>query len=311
MRNQILAFVALAAATAVYACAEGPNDLIDPGSWNQNQETGGAKKFYIENVHQMFEATCTWCHAEESTDGVPEAPRWSSHDPEKAYANMEAHGGLIAHPKNSLLLLQGEHQGPALQPNQRLTVEKWLMMEVEERGLPTPENPDPSTTSTGQPPQGITAEEALDQFAACELQSDFEESMFYLLAYQQTTGWGPCRGCHNAGWAGTFIDDDATLMYEQNKKRPYVLKLAKATVENGAFKDIEPSNRLKNKGSEPCNYPDPNLCHPKFTLDPIVSGAVDDYFARTYERWSNGLCDGMGAGGAGGGGGGGGAGGGI
>jgi hypothetical protein len=309
MRRDLLAIVALASVSAVYACADGPDSTLDIGSWNQqNPEAGGAKKFYVENVHPMFQATCTWCHAAESTEGLAEAPRWLSYEAEQAYTDIEAYG-LIAHPDNSLILLQGEHQGPALQPNQVKTVKEWLTMEVEERGLPDPEDPTDPSTSSGNNPPGLSATEALDQFAACMSETDFQESMFYLLAYNQTAGMGPCLGCHTGGWGGALLDDDQTLMYDMNKQRPYVLKLATAEVVDGAFSDIVQSNRFRLKGTEICNYPDPSLCHPKYTLNPQVDAAVTDYFNRTYDRWKNGLCDGMGGGGEGGAGGGGGAGG--
>jgi hypothetical protein len=297
------------------ACAQAPDEPINlPPGGSGSTGSGSsvaAKQFYLEKVHPAFDLTCTWCHAAAEAGQQPpgDAPQWLSLDPEQAYANIEAYGGLIAHPENSIILLQGEHMGPALVPKQDILVREWLMLEVAERGLP---NPDDNTTTTstgsGSNPPGLTAEDALNQFSACMDLQTYDDTQMYLVAHQQTTGWGPCRGCHNTGWAGAFLDDNQELTFDMNKQRPYLLKLVTVKVENGAFIDLEQSNRFRNKGVEPCSYledTDPAndiYCHPKYVLNPNVDTAVTAFYDATYTAWKNGECGmvPMGEGGAGG-----------
>lgn len=294
------------------ACDNKGNDVLIPGTppgsgGGGGQTEGGAYEFYVENVHPALDLTCTWCHAavEAGGEAPGNAPQWLSVTADQSYANIEAYGTLIAHPKNSLLLLQGEHMGPALQPKQAAIVNEWLLMEAEERNLPTPEDPiDP------EGPPANTAEDALNQFAACMTRELWDANEMFLLPHNQTAGWGVCRGCHNRGYAGAFLDDDQTLTYEENKKRPYLLKLVTAKIgENGAFEDLIPSNRFRLKGSEICTYEDEALCHPKYSLNPNVDANITAFFNAVHTAWSNGTCGdppmgeggGGGAGGAGGG----------
>jgi len=299
----------VACAAPLEGCAGTPDEPLNlpPGSTGSGSNLP-AKQFYIQKVHPAFDLTCTWCHAAAEAGQEPPggAPQWLSLDPEQAYANIEAYEGLIAHPSNSLIILQGEHMGPALVPKQEQLVREWLLLEVKERALPDPENP---STGSGSAP-AVTAEEALGQFAGCMTIENYQLTEMYLVAHQQTVGYGVCRGCHNTGWAGTFLDDDQNLTFEMNKQRPYLLKLVTAEVQDGAFVDLVQSNRFKMKGSEVCSYledADPAndiYCHPKFILNPDVSAAVDNFFQATYDAWKSGACspqDGEGAGGAGGG----------
>ncbi len=294
---------------SVLACDKGGNDILipgtPPGSGGGTQNDDSAFAFYKEKVHPALDLTCTWCHAAtEAGEVAPgNAPQWLGLDPDTSYANIEAYGTLIAHPKNSLLLLQGEHMGPALQPKQAQVVQEWLLMEVEERGLPTPTDP----VEPGGPPV-ITAEDALAEFAECMTRELWDQNEMYLLAHNQTAGWGPCRGCHNRGYAGAFLDDDETLTYEETKKRPYLLKLVTARIgENGAFEDLIPSERMRFKGSEICTFEDQALCHPKYSLNPNIDANLTNFFTAVHTAWKNGTCGdppddgGGGEGGAGGG----------
>jgi hypothetical protein len=296
-------------------CAGTPDEpvTLPPGSTGSGM---GAKQFYIEKVHPAFDLTCTWCHAakEAGTEPPGNAPQWLSLSPETAYSNIEAYQGLIAHPENSLIILQGEHMGPALVPKQEQLVREWLMLEVEERNLPDPGAPTTSTGSGSNPP-GLSAEDALNQFAACMTIDNYLATGMNLVPHQTTVGFGVCRGCHNTGWAGAFLDDDSQLTFDMNKQRPYLLKLVTADVQNGAFVDLVQSERFRMKGTEPCSYlldmdPENDIyCHPKYILNPNVDQAVNDFFTVTYDAWKAGDCaapmdgggGGGGAGGAGGG----------
>jgi hypothetical protein len=328
-----IAMACLTGALAV-GCAEAPPEPFNlpPGGPPGGSET--AKKFFIDQVHPQLTLTCVSCHAaDELNQPIPNnAPQWLSTSAGTAYERVEARGNLIAHPDNSMFILQGEHMGPALTSQQDGLIREWLLLEVAERNLPTPE--DPPTGGEGgngqPPPPQKTAAEALDEFAACMNRERFTGTdpvptppalAAYALASQQTSGWGPCVGCHNSGWAGAFLDDNADLTFEMTRQRPYLLKLVTAQVENGVFKDLVPSNRFYNKGVEICSYLEDEIeendiyCHPKYVLNPNVSAALDDFFTATYDAWASGTCDGPppgeGGGGAGGEGGAGGAGGGA
>jgi hypothetical protein len=290
---------------AVVACAQAPTELALPQGGSGSGASAGvpAKQYYVEHVHPALDLTCTWCHAAtEAGQAAPNnAPQWLSLSAEAAYDKITAYPGILAHPDNSLLILQGEHMGPALVPKQDQIIREWLMLEVAERGLPNPDNP---SSGSGSNPSG-TAEQGLNDFADCMTQELWDQHEMYLIPHQQTTGWGPCRGCHNTGWAGAFLDDDQTLTFEQNRKRPYLLKIVTAKVENGAFVDLEQSNRFRNKGVEPCTYEDPALCHPKYVLNPQQDENLTAFFNAVHAAWEAGDCEaGGGVGGEGGAGGG-------
>ncbi len=301
-----LTWLVVAVGLFALACkSNGDGGLVIPdnpsGGGGGDAQTMTAREFYTANVHSALDLTCTWCHAAAEAGETPpgNAPQWLSLDPQQSYDNIDDYGSLIAHPKNSLLLLQGEHMGPALQPKQVQIVEQWLTMEVAERDLATPDDP----IAPDGPPAN-SAEEALTQFGACMTRELWDLHEMNLLAHNQTAGWGPCRGCHNRGFAGAFLDDDETLTYEQNKKLPYMLKIVTAQVSAaGVFEDLVPSERMVFKGSEICTYADEALCHPKFALNPNIAANLNAFFTTVHTRWTEGLCDAPvgGAGGAGGG----------
>lgn len=303
-----LAWLVAAAALVAFGCNDKGNELLIPDTPDDDGGTGiesgtPAFEFYQKEVHPQLDLTCTWCHAANEADQTPpgDAPQWLSLKAAQSYRNIDEYGSLIAHPENSLLLLQGEHMGPALTADQRSKVEEWLLMEVEERDLPTPEDP----VDPGGPPAN-TAADALESFAACMTRDLWDEHEMNLLAHNQTAGWGPCRGCHNRGFAGAFLDDDETLTYEQNKKMPFLLKLVTAQVsDGGAFEDIVPSNRMVLKGTEICTYDDEALCHPKYALNPNINDNLESFYAAVHANWMAGTCGDapMGGGGMGGGGG--------
>lgn len=289
------------AALAVFGagCGSGIDALLLPTDVHAQS---AAKTFFVAQVYPAVQFTCAFCHA--ASDNPVHAPQWMGFDAEASYVNVEAYEGLIAAPDNSKLLLKGEHTGPALTPGAAKLMRHWLELEAQERGITMAK---PTEAPKPEGPPAITADEALTQFGKCMTYDDFQSSRAYELAFQQTTGWGPCRGCHNSGFAGAFIDDDATLMFEQNRKKPFLLKLAAYVTEKGEFKDIVAANRFRDKGTEVCTYTgaDKVLCHPKYVLIPEVQDGIDTFFNATYSHWkqTKGACDGSdGAGGGGGGG---------
>lgn len=289
----------LALAVAAGCAAQGTADDALPPFVAMSPE----EAFFANAVYPELQLSCAFCHA--APDNPVSAPQWLGFDESASYDRVVKFAGLVVWPENSNLVLKGEHTGPALTSAQRDTVLEWLALEAKARGIePPPKEPEP-TSDEGV---GGTVEEVLDAFGACMRFDDFVAAKLDLLAYQQTTGWGPCRGCHSSGWAGAFIDDDAKLMFEQTRKRPFLLKYVGWLLEGGVVKDVVQSNRMRDKGVEVCGYvgADEALCHPKYVLLPQVDAAIDAFFNATYDRWkaSNGNCDGVpsdGAGGAGGG----------
>lgn len=290
---------------ATVACNEG-DDTGSSGDWTTSSTGSGgsnastAKQFYIDKVHPTFDLICTYCHA----TGDNAAPVWAHNDAETSYVAIDEYGNLITAPSNSLLLLQGEHAGPALVPQQKDIVREWLELETKERGLSGSGNG--SGSGSGGGTSTVSAETALSQIGDCMNLEVWNGTMAYIVADGQTVGWGPCRGCHNTGWGGAFLDDDTDLMFSQTKKLPFLLKWVTAKIEDGVFKDIVPANRFANKGTEKCTYEDETLCHPNYVLPPSVQEPLDEFVNETIERWKSGTCDDPYNGGAGGGGGGGG-----
>jgi len=257
------------------------------GSGSASSDAQGPE-VYATQVHDDLMAGCGSCHA----SGAVGAPVFMDEDASTSYAMLDAYpSALIAHPANSLLMLKGEHTGPAIDgagtpPGLAGAVESWLTLEAEERGLVVDDGGmDPS-------PTGPTFDEAMDAFAACMTLSDWEGAGLGLLPNQQTQGWGPCQGCHNTGVGGLFLSANTQQTYDETKASKFRLQKYVAPVfdENGGFLGLTIANRLKVKGTEPCPFQDPQDCHPKFLLDPAASQAIDNFVNQVVGRLENGQC---------------------
>jgi hypothetical protein len=122
------------------------------------------------------------------------------------------------------------------------------------------------------------------------------------IAKSQTTQYGDCNACHNAGdggfWAsyGTVQGQNMTqVMFTQTQAFPYIAKWVTGTVDaNGNFKDLAPSNAIADQAvlANQCNPGTP--CHPKFQLDPSVAQAITDFVTNTITKWHNNACTGSG-----------------
>lgn len=248
--------------------------------------TQGAK-VYAQDVHADLLAGCGTCHA----DGAVGAPVFMDADPNVSYVMMEGWpNALIAHPANSLLVLKGEHAGPALDgpgtPGGLLgAVQSWLALEAEERGLVVDDGGEPD-------PVGPTFDEAMGAFADCMTLSDWEGAGLGLLPAQQTQGWGPCQGCHNTGVGGLFLSASTQQTYDETKKSKFRLQKYVAPVfdENGGFEGLTIADRLQAKGTEQCPFQDPQDCHPKYLLDPAAAQAIDSFVNQVVGRLANGQC---------------------
>ena len=235
-----------------------------------------ARAFFDANVEPILATSCASCHSSQFDD---EGPDYLGDSPASYYASIDA-AGFITLPKNSMLLLKGEHTGPALTADQQTQVRNWFEMEVVERGL---EDGGSGTGGGGQGPPAVTLQEALDQFGKCMSIGDWDNLGMDNVPNQNTTN-GPCHSCHQTGTGGAFLSQDANQTFENNRTMPYVLKLVLGTVNpDGSFKDLVPANRFIDKGSE-------GTTHPKFLMTPERQLAVKSFFDTTYAKWKAGPC---------------------
>jgi hypothetical protein len=152
-------------------------------------------------------------------------------------------------------------------------------------------------------PAPLTLQEALTQFASCMSYSAFTDSSAYGysaadVAKSQTTQYGDCNACHNAGdggfWAsyGTVQGQDMTqMMFNETQQFPYITKWVTGTVDtNGNFKTLAPSNAIADQAELASQCMQGTPCHPKFQLDPNVISAVNAFVTNTITAWQNGTC---------------------
>ncbi len=153
----------------------------------------------------------------------------------------------------------------------------------------------------GPPP--LTLQEALTQFANCMSYTAFTDSSAngYSaadVAKSQTTQYGDCNACHNAGdggfWAsyGTVQGQNMTqMMFSETQQFPYITKWVTGTVDtNGNFKDLAPSNAIANQAALASQCMQGTPCHPKFQLDPAVVTAINTFVTNTITQWHAGTC---------------------
>jgi hypothetical protein len=153
----------------------------------------------------------------------------------------------------------------------------------------------------------MTLETALTQFAACMSYTDFTDKTEngYAaadVAKNQTTQYGDCNACHNAGDGGFWASygqvqgqDMRQVMFQQTQMFPYITKWVTGTVDaQGVFKTLAPSNAIADQAmlANQCTAGTP--CHPKFQLNPAVVQAIQDFVQVTLTRWQNNQCTGTG-----------------
>ena len=165
-----------------------------------------------------------------------------------------------------------------------------------------------TTSDSGSPPAEagkppMTLQTALTQFANCMSLTSFTDSSANGaaasdIAMAQTTRYGDCNACHNAGdggfWAswGTVAGQDMTqMMFQQTQQFPYITKWVTGTVDtSGNFKDLAPSNSIANKAALAAQCMPGTPCHPKFQLDPTVVAAINAFVTNTITAWHAGTC---------------------
>jgi len=156
-------------------------------------------------------------------------------------------------------------------------------------------------------PAPVTLDEAFAQFAACMSYSDFTSTTANGaaasdIAKAQTTQYGDCNACHNAGdggfWAsyGTVQGQNMTqVMFQQTQAFPYIAKWVTGTVDaNGNFKTLAPSNAIADQATLASQCAAGTPCHPKFQLNPAVVQAIQDFVTTTITNWQNNTCTGSG-----------------
>lgn len=300
-----LVVLSLAFVQSIGCVQESPSSLeIDPGSGDGgtgNSGTGAsgntgntsgvsAKDFFLETVYPALATNqtegetpdCASCHA----TGNLGAPPWLADNAEDSYVAVDQ-PKYIAIPDNSLLVQHGVHTGPALTLTQEDLVIEWLLLEVEERGLAG------GTTVPGDPPPpvGKTLNEALAEFAECMTLESWNLHGMDQMAGAQTGSGGPCEGCHQTGQAGTWLSSSNEETFDRHKDMPYIKRLVTGTInEQGQFETLIPANRYQDKGQAPCASPSGEWCHPKYSLPPLITAAVEGFVDETIAKWTAGEC---------------------
>jgi hypothetical protein len=256
----------------------------DPSSADVTTGAQGsyAKEFYLSTIDPELTKTCSGCHAA----GVNGAPVFLGSSAEASYNALDNYGGLVVAPDNSLLVLHGAHTGPALTVADKTDVITWLTMEAEERGLTIGTT---TGTTTGGGVTATTLTSALADYAACMDINDWTTNNLDQLCNAQTLNAGPCKGCHAQGDAGNWLSGNTQETFDMNKKFPYIKRQVSGTVDDvGNFKDLVASNRFVQKGAEPCQ-PNTN-CHPAYVLPPTLKTGINNFVAKTIDKWHNKLC---------------------
>jgi hypothetical protein len=238
----------------------------------------GGRELYERNVAPILELRCNFCHAgANELDG----PDFMGATPADHYATLTGDPRLVsARPEDSLLLLKGEHTGPAFTLTEAQTVTAWLLKEANERGLVVAQ-PDPGGPVQDYTPR--TVAEALDRFGSCMTRTDWDETYGQneetQAAYQNSTE-GRCYACHATGTAGAFLSQSSGDTFDQSRIRPNVMKLVLPTAnEDGSFRALVPAYRFRDKGGD--------QGHPSYQLTAERDQAMGDFVNRTLLRFSD------------------------
>lgn len=306
-----LALFALAVGSVVVACAPPTTINLNPtggsgGETTDPDETGGvggsgagetigvggggeyeltAHDVYVYEVHDSLIATCGGCHNPVAGVG---APVFLDYDPELSYSVIKAYPYVLTEPAESILITQLPHTGPALSDTQKELVGKWLSMELAEaEGGGTGGQGGGTGTGTPTDPP-VTLESLLEEFAACMDYDLWVASGMDKFPLQQTNGEGPCMSCHNTGAGALWLSGDSLETFEKNRMFPYVMRLVSPVYEGSSPVDLAPSQRLVNKGKEPCA--NPPVCHPKYELNAQNKAALEQFVSTTLQKWQSGTC---------------------
>jgi hypothetical protein len=261
-----------------------------------------ARQLFDRNVAPILQAKCMACHQGAAPDAT--GPKWMGATSANWYGMITGDVGgetrfVTAVPENSLLLLKGEHAGPAfcnttntnsagLNHNCSPTTEEqsvtaWLLKESQERFGNTMPPPPPPTTMDYTP---RTASEALTRFGACMSLTDwnntYAQSNQTMVARQNTTQ-GPCLACHATGTGGAYLSGNSDDTFQENRTRPFVLKMVANAAPNpdGTFNPaLLPSYRFRDKASG-------DGTHPNYVLSSERAQAIDQFVSLTMARYND------------------------
>jgi mono/diheme cytochrome c family protein len=227
------------------------------------------------NVQSILEQRCGACHETGNAAGFPDI---FGPGPDAYYNTLVGNPTMVtAIPENSLLVVKGEHAGPAFSASEAQVVTQWLLAEAQERGLTGGGGGGPTGTYA---PRNLT--EALARFGACMQRTTWDATYGANNATQaarQGSEQGQCMACHTSGTGGAFLAASSGDTFEMNRLRPYVLKLVLSQHnEDGSFKDLIPAKRIEKRGGEGGD-------HPAYQLTPERIAAIDAFVEQTLVRY--------------------------
>lgn len=283
----------LVSATILVGCSSDPGVTAAGGTTGgmiapppvgmKDMPANAAKADFVANVYPKLSMEgCTGCHV----TGVKGAPKYLGDDAEKSYAAISKVTAVYTSSAESSLLTKGAHQGvDALTDAGVAAAKKWLDLEFPP-GAATPgqDAPDPGGSVVG-------FNAAIKEFIRCMRQDDWEQHMkFY--PFIQTQSLGNCAGCHEAGNAGTFLNADFNVTFKAMKTVPYVYRLVSAVYEGDTIVDLEPSNRLIDKGQITTDCFDPNnvICHDTYNVPKIQAQGLKNFQTLTAGRLQDLKC---------------------
>jgi hypothetical protein len=134
------------------------------------------------------------------------------------------------------------------------------------------------------PPPASTAAQELAKFGNCMALADWNSTGMNDIQNQVTIGeGGECYSCHQTGMYNAALTPNSNNNYNLMHTMPWLMKFAQATVNaDGSFKDITPTERIRDRGSE--------AGHPVYTLTTARQTALDTFFQQTYTHYKAGNC---------------------
>jgi hypothetical protein len=249
------------------------------------------RNLFDQGVALILQQKCSQCHADAALPG-PDFLGTDKNNTAAYYTSITSDTRFMtAVPENSLLLLKGQHTGPAFcspesnmtapctPTTEKATVTAWLVQEARERMTTMP------MPTMGSQPR--TLQEAMTRFGACMDRATWDQtygaSQQTEIAYQNTTQ-GRCYSCHSTGTAGSFLSQNSGDTFDQNRLMPNILKLVQPTYNpDGTLKDLAPANRWRDKGNEATQ----GGTHPTFNLSAARQGALDQFLTQTLTKYRN------------------------
>jgi hypothetical protein len=265
------------------ACGkDGPNPPPSGGAGTTgappDQTENAGKSYYTTKVDPFLTKECKSCHA----NGTQGAPVYLDATPDGSYEKLKNFPKIYS--PTSILLTKGKHVGPALSAEAAQIVTVWLGIEFGNVVGGGDTGGDSNVAIVGQ---------AVQAFADCMSFGDWQDSGMQGWSLLQSVGFGPCVGCHQQGNAGTFLNDDEQVTYDNNRVEPWVYRLVIAQYASGEFTGLVGSQRLIEKGSAPCFDQDNvvnQVCHPVYNTPNVLKQALLSFESQTFAKIQNNEC---------------------